>query len=146
LHRRGAVRLELLPVIFGILVGLAGLGLIADGYFPDSAPRVAERRRRARAERNRMGEIAIGAGLMALAAALVGRDAWRYGTLAVLAGVALVAVGVGMNGSYLRETLTFRGAARRGRGADRPLDGPTERPADRVADRAADRPPPAAGT
>jgi hypothetical protein len=122
------VRLELIPVILGILVALAGIGLIADGYFPDSAPRVAERRRRARAERNRKGEMAIGAGIVALAAALVGRDGWRFGTVAVLAGVALVAVGIGMNRSYLREALTFRGAARRGRGADRPTDRPADRP------------------
>ena len=121
------MRIELIPIILGVLVGLAGLGLIADGYLPDSAPRMEERRRRARAERNRAGEMAIGAGLVALAAALVGRDAWRFGTLAVLAGVALVAVGVGMNGSYLREALTFRGAARRGRGADRPPDRPPPR-------------------
>jgi hypothetical protein len=122
------VRLELLPIIFGVLVGLGGLALVVDGYLPDSAPRVDERRRRARTERSRPGEIAIGAGLVAVAAALVGRDAWRFGTVAVLLGIALVAIGVGMNGTYLREALTFRGAARRGRSADRPVDGPPPQP------------------
>ena len=116
------MRIELLPIVLGVLVAIAGIGLIADGYLPDSAPRVEERRRRARAERNRRGEMAIGAGLVALAGSLVGRDVWRFGTVAVLVGVLLVAIGIGMNGAYLREALTFRGAARRGRSADRPAD------------------------
>jgi hypothetical protein len=122
------VTLELIPVVFGVLIGLAGIGLIADGYLPDSAPRLAERRRRARTERHRGGEMAIGAGLVALGAALVGRDVWRFGTLAVIIGVALVVIGVGLNGAYLREVLTFRGAARRGRSADRPIEEPPPSP------------------
>lgn len=116
------MRLEFIPIILGILVALVGVAIIADAYLPDSDTRVAERRRRARAERNRYGETAMGVGLIAIAAALVGRDAWRYGTVAVFAGIALVAVGVGMNGRYLREALTFRGASRRGRSADRSND------------------------
>jgi hypothetical protein len=116
------VRLELLPLILGAIVALGGIALIADGYLPDSAPRVDERRRRARAERDRVGEMAIGAGLVALAAALIGRDGWRYGNLAVIAGVACLVFGAIRNRQYLREALTFRGAARRGRGADRPPD------------------------
>jgi hypothetical protein len=122
------VRLELIPVILGVLIGLAGIALVADGYLPDSAPRLTERRRRARTERHRGGEMAIGAGLVALGAALVGRDGWRYATVAIIVGVALVAVGVGLNGTYLREGLTFRGAARRGRSADRPVEPPPAQP------------------
>ena len=132
------MRIELVPLILGVLVGLAGLGLVVDAYLPDSAPRIAERRRRERAERSRGGEMAIGAGLVALAAALVGRDGWRFGTVAVLVGIGLVLVGVGMNARYLREALTFRGAARRGRSADRRPD-PAPRPGSDAG------PPPATG-
>jgi hypothetical protein len=122
------VRLELVPILLGALVALAGIGLVVDGYLPDSPPRIAERRRRERAERDRVGEVALGAGLVALAAALAGRDVWRFGTLAVIVGVALVGFGVVRNGRYLREALLFRGAARRGRGADRPAERPTAGP------------------
>ena len=116
------MRLELLPLIFGVLVALGGLALIADAYLPDSTPRIEERRRRARTERDRTGEIMIGVGLVAIGAALLGRDAWRFGNLAILAGIACLAYGAVRNRRYLREVLTFRGAARRGRGADRRPD------------------------
>jgi hypothetical protein len=118
------VRLELLPLIFGILVVLAGLGLVADSRMADSEVRIAERRRRARAERDRAGEASIGIGLAALGAALIGRDSWAYGNIAILVGVACLAYGAFRNRRYLREALTYRGAARRGRGADRPTDAP----------------------
>lgn len=122
------MELELLPVIFGGVAVLCGAALVADGWIPDSAPRVAERRRRARAERDRVGEVAIGAGIVALGAALIGRDAWRFGTVAVLVGVALVLVGALRNVRYLRERLVNRGAARRGRSAERRHEGAPERP------------------
>jgi hypothetical protein len=51
-----------------------------------------------------------------MAAALIGRDTWRWGTIAVLAGAALLVVGVILNRAYLKEVLLFRGAARRGTG------------------------------
>lgn len=110
--------LEHLPLVLGALVALAGLGLLADALLPDRAVRVAERRRRARVERNRAGEGAIALGLLAVAASLAGRDAWRYGTLAMLVGVVLLAAGAALNGRYLRDALTTRGAARRGRSGD----------------------------
>ena len=116
------MRLETLPLILGALVALVGIGLFADAYLPDSAPRVEERRRRQRAERDRQGEAWIGVGLVAISASLFGRDAWAWGNVAVLAGVACLAYGAWRNRTYLRELLTFRGAARRGRSADRPLD------------------------
>ena len=113
------VRLELLPLILGALVALAGIGLALDAYLPDSAPRVDERRRRQRTERDRTGEAWIGVGLVAVSAALLGRDVWAWGNVAVLAGVACLGYGVWRNRTYLHELLTFRGAARRGRSADR---------------------------
>ena len=118
------MRLELLPLILGALVALAGVGLLADAYMADSAPRVDERRRRARTERDRNGEAWIGVGLVAIAASLLGRDAWAWGNVAVLVGVACLAYGTFRNRRYLHELLFFRGAARRGRAADRPTDAP----------------------
>ena len=116
------MRLEIIPLILGVLVVLAGLALIADARVPDSTPRIEERRRRARTERDRQGEGWIGVGWAAIGAALIGRDAWSYGNIAVLVGVACLVYGAIRNRRYLREVLTFRGAARRGRSADRPVD------------------------
>lgn len=110
--------LETLPLIAGGLVGLVGLALVLDGWVADGEPRSGERRRRARAERSRPGEVAMGAGLLVVAAALVGGDQWRWATVAMFGGIVLVLLGTGLNGRYLRERLTYRGAARRGRTAD----------------------------
>ncbi|GJG85351.1 hypothetical protein tb265_05320 [Gemmatimonadetes bacterium T265] len=112
------MQLELIPLVLGGLVVLAGLALVADGWVSDGERRTVERRRRARAERSRGGEIAVGAGLVLIGASLVGGDVWRWATVAVFAGAALTVLGVGLNGRYLRERLTFRGASRRGRTAD----------------------------
>ena len=46
----------------------------------------------------------------------MGRDTWRWGTIAVLTGSALLILGALMNKQYLKEVLLFRGAARRGVG------------------------------
>jgi hypothetical protein len=54
-----------------------------------------------------------------MAAALIGRDTWRWGTISVLAGTALLIIGAAMNRKYLKEVLLFRGAARRGDGGDK---------------------------
>lgn len=53
-----------------------------------------------------------------MAAALIGRDTWRWGTVSVLAGSSLLIIGAIMNRKYLKEVLLFRGAARRGVGTD----------------------------
>jgi hypothetical protein len=142
------MELELVPLVVAGLVGLVGLALVADGWAPDAPARVAERRRHARADRHRGGEVTVGLGMLAAAAALAGRDTWPYATLAVFVAAVLVAAGALLNARYLGERLANRGALRRGREGDRRH--PDERPAGAPA--AADRrhgdrrhgPPPAA--
>ena len=107
------MRIELLPLIFAGLVALVGLGLLADAWLPEDYYVTHERRRRRRTERHRGGEALVGGGVLALAAALAGRDSWRYATVAILAGVLLLTLGAGLNWRYLRELLAFRGPSRR---------------------------------
>ena len=107
------MRAELIPVILGVLVALVAVALLADARLPDSPRHGSERRRRARAERSRRGEAIVGVGVLCLAAALIGRDGWRYGTLSVMLGTVLLVTGGVMNRRYLRELFTFRGPARR---------------------------------
>lgn len=107
------MKLELIPVILGVLVGLLGLGLIFDAWTPDDILVKRERRRRPRAERSRGGEAWIGFGVLAMAAAFVGRDTWRYSVIAVIAGTAMLLIGAIMNRRYLGERISNRGALRR---------------------------------
>ena len=116
------MRLEHLPILLGILVGLVGAGLIGDAWLGDSVAVLRERRRRVRTEPHKLGEAIVGAGVLCMGAALVGRDAWRYGTVAVLLGTVLVLVGAILNRKYLGELLTFRGAARRSETGTTPPD------------------------
>ncbi len=118
------MRLEHLPIILGILVLVAAAGVIYDAFTPDGLPQFRERRRRARAPRNSYGQGMIGAGMAGMAAALVGRDTWRYGTVAVMTGVVLLVAGGVMNRAYLGEVLFHRGAARRRDEEDQPPDAP----------------------
>ncbi|HET7458361.1 MAG TPA: hypothetical protein VFJ74_11975 [Gemmatimonadaceae bacterium] len=114
------MRVEFLPVIFGALVALLGLALLVDAKLPDGTVVPVERRRRPRAERSRGGEAAIGLGTLGMAAALIGRDSWRYGTIAVILGTLLLLVGAWMNRRLLGELFSFRGAARRSPEGSRP--------------------------
>ena len=116
------MRLEYVPIILGVLVLLAAAAVIYDAFVPEGLHRFRERRRRARAERNRNGQVLIGAGMAAMAAALMGSDIWRFGTVAVLVGAVLLAAGGVMNRAYLKETLLNRGAARRRDPEDQPPD------------------------
>lgn len=106
-------RAEHVPLILGILIALAGAALILDALRADRVRRFHERRRRKRTPRNRPGEALIGAGIIFFGASLMGGEHWRYATLAVLIGAALVIAGTILNRSYLKELLFFRGAARR---------------------------------
>jgi hypothetical protein len=113
------MRLEHIPLILGVLVGLLGLLLLADARLADTAVPV-ERRRRQRTERHRGGETFVALGVMCMAAALVGRDGWRYGTVAVIAGAVLILLGAALNWRFLHELFSFRGPARRAMDDDVP--------------------------
>ncbi|HET9796552.1 MAG TPA: hypothetical protein VFP90_01120 [Gemmatimonadaceae bacterium] len=114
------MRVETIPLILAGLVALIGIGLLADAWLPERVFYRSERRRRARAERHVGGETAIGLGVLCMAAALAGRDSWRYGTVVVIAGTVLLAIGAWLNRAYLRERITNRGELRRG--APKPED------------------------
>jgi hypothetical protein len=107
------MRVEVIPLIVGIFVGLVGLGLMFDAWTPDEIIVKRERRRRPRVERNRGGEAAIGLGVLCMGAAFIGRDTWRYSVVAVIAGTLLLLIGVIRNRRYLAQTISNRGALRR---------------------------------
>jgi phosphatidylglycerophosphate synthase len=109
------MRFEQVPLLLGGFVGLIGLLLVADALLPERARLYArERRRRVRTERHRVGEALVGLGIVAMGGALIGRDAWRWSTVVVIAGAVLLVLGAVLNFRYLRETFAFRGRARRG--------------------------------
>ena len=107
------MRIEIVPLILGVLVGLVGLGLVFDAWTPDEIIVRKERRRRPRIERSRGGESAIGFGVLCMGAAFLGRDTWRYSVVAVIAGTLLLLLGVIKNRRYLGQAITNRGALRR---------------------------------
>ena len=113
------MRVETIPLIIGIIVALIGLAILADAWLPEEMTFRSERRRQERTERSIGGEACIGLAVLCLAAALIGRDTWRYGTVAVIAGTLLFLVGAFMNRTFLRDRIVNRGALRRGGLADR---------------------------
>ena len=108
------MRIELIPLIVGGLLGLVGLGLLADAWIPEDAAPFRERRRRPRTERSLGGEAMIGLGVLCMAAALISRDTWDYVNVAVIVGGVLLLIGAWMNRRYLRDRIVNRGALRRG--------------------------------
>ena len=97
------MRLETFPLLVGAFIGLIGIGLIFDAWAPDDIIISEERRRRQRRGRDRWGEALVGLGVIAMAAAFIGRDTWRYSILTVIAGAVLLLWGIKRNGVYLRE-------------------------------------------
>lgn len=117
-----AVRIETIPLILGILVVLIGLAIVLDAWTPDGGGIGRERRRRPRVERHRGGEALIGLGVIALGAAIIGRDGWRYSIVVVLVGAVFLVAGAVLNGQYVRQLLVNRGPLRRREdGEDAPL-------------------------
>lgn len=107
------MRMETLPLVLGGLVGLIGLLLVLDAWLPDEIVVSRERRRRPRMPRDRRGEAMVGLGIIAMAAAFVGRDTWRYSVVAVMAGAVLLLWGAKRSAAYLRGA--FQGSAKRDR-------------------------------
>jgi len=110
------MKLEQFPILLGVLVALVGLTILLDAWQAGGVAPLRERRRRTRAVPNKAGQSLVALGTLCMAAALIGRDTWRWGTISVLAGAALLVIGVILNRLYLKEVLLFRGAARRGTG------------------------------
>lgn len=96
------MRLETLPLILGVLIGLVGLALVFDAWAPDEILVSQERRRRPRRDRDRFGEALVGMGVLAMAGAFIGRDTWRYSIVIVIAGSVLLLWGMKRNSQYLR--------------------------------------------
>ena len=114
------MRLELLPVVIGVIVILVGAAIIYDAVSPEESRPFRERRRRQRAEINTPGEWLVALGTLCLGASLIGNEVWRWTTVMVLVGIVLLGVGAVMNRAFLREMLLFRGAARRTREFETP--------------------------
>jgi hypothetical protein len=107
------VRAETIPIIFGVIVGLMGVGLILDAQLPDYTVVKRERRRRQRVERSRGGETMLGLAMLAFAAGMIGRDVWRYRIVAVIAGAVLLILGAWANRAFIRDLIVNRGPLRR---------------------------------
>ena len=107
------MRIEVIPLILGVVVGLVGLGLLFDAWTVDEIIVKRERRRRPRLERHRGGEAAVGLGVLCMAAAFIGRDTWPYSVVAVIAGSLLLLYGAFRNRAFLGEMISNRGALRR---------------------------------
>lgn len=116
------MRLEYIPIVLGILVLAIAVAIIYDAVSPEHVRPFRERRRRQRAELDTAGEWLVGLGTACLGAALIGNEAWRWTTIAVLSGVVLLVLGAILNRTYLREMLFFRGASRRTGAEDIPPD------------------------
>ncbi|MDQ6888212.1 MAG: hypothetical protein M3068_13130 [Gemmatimonadota bacterium] len=96
------MRLEQLPLLFGILAILAGLAIFTDAVVQDGRFVARERRSRERPERNRAGEALLAVGVVLAGAVFLGRDSWRFSTLAVVIATLFVIAGIALNWRYIR--------------------------------------------
>jgi hypothetical protein len=104
----------MIPLILGVVVALVGLAILADAWLPEEMTYRSERRRQQRTERSVSGEAFIGLAVLCMAAVLIGRDTWRYGTVVIIAGALFFLIGAVLNRHYLRDRIVNRGALRRG--------------------------------
>lgn len=125
------MKLEQIPIVLGVIVLLIALAIGYDAFSPDERRPFKERRRRRRADLNRGGELLVALGTGSMAAALIGRDSWRWGNIAVFTGVVLLIVGTSLNRKFLKELLLFRGASRRATGDETP-PAPEAEPPDKI--------------
>ena len=116
------MKLEQIPIVLGVIVLLIALAIGYDAFSPEERRPFKERRRRRRADLNRPGELLVALGTASMAAALIGRDSWRWGNIAVFTGVVLLIVGASLNRQFLKELLLFRGASRRATGDESPRE------------------------
>ena len=107
------MRLELIPVVVGVLVLLMAAAIVYDAIRPDNVRPHTERRRRQRAELDIPGEWLVGLGTACLGVSLIGNEVWRWTTISVISGIVLIVLGAILNRDYLREMLLFRGRSRR---------------------------------
>jgi hypothetical protein len=114
------MRLEYIPVVLGVLILVVAAGIIYDAASPEARRPFRERRRRQRAEIDTAGEWLVGLGVACVGISMIGNELWRWTTIVVISGIVLIVIGALMNRVYLRETLLFRGAARRGEGNETP--------------------------
>lgn len=125
------MKLEQIPIVLGVIVLLVALALGYDALSPEERRPFRERRRRQRADLNRGGELLVALGTASMGVALIGRDNWRWGNIAVFAGVALLVAGTSLNRQFLKELLLFRGASRRATGNEAPPL-PDDKPKDKM--------------
>ena len=125
------MKLEQIPIVLGVVVLLVALAIGYDAFSPEERRPFKERRRRRRADLNRGGELLVALGTASMGAALIGRDSWRWGNIAVFAGVALLIAGTSLNRQFLKELLLFRGASRRATGDESP-PGPDAKPPGKI--------------
>ena len=111
MHR--VMRVEQIPIVAGVLVGLLGLALLFDAWTPDEIIIRRERRRSPRVSRDRNGEAWAGLGVLCMAAAFIGGDTWPYSVVAVVAGTLALLYGTWRSRAYLGERISRRGALRR---------------------------------